>query len=464
MTNPLYIWIMKIPILSIITYILIASSLKAQIYKIEFISELNKQAVEQRSFNPNYSFNLAQKAYILSIAIQDSASIALSLKNMGLAHFFNDELDSANYYLSKSLKVYQSINDLVGISATANNLGLIYKYKEDLRRAEHYFLMSLKIDQKIKDTAGIATGLTNLAQIYQIRGEYDQAVTCYKASANMEMLSDDPIGAAESYNDLGVALTENEAYNKSQEYLKLALDIADREGEYLLRAQILNNMGDNLVYLGQFNGAKEAIFESIQIRNKFDDRKGLANSYIHYSHYWEAINKPDSADFYLYEALELCIETDNDRVASLALYERGVILESRGDFVESNKCLLNAYEFVSAAGASPVKNDICTKLASNYAKLGDYENAWKYQKLLSEQTINDIQNGNNRISSEKEIVSQVKITQQSAYNDILFIISGALFAIVLIFSIIILYQRRRLQKTNHLLALQKASAARKERE
>lgn len=437
---------------------------RAQINQSDLISKLNKQAVEQRAFNPSYSFDLANKAYLLSVAIKDSSQQALSLKNMGLAHFFNDELDSANYYLSQSLRIYQAINDLVGISAAANNLGLIYKYKDDLDRAEHYFMMSLKIDQQLQDTAGMATGLTNLAQIYQFRGEYDQAVACYKASANMEMLSDDPIGAAESYSDLGVALTENEAYEQSLQYLQLALNISDKEGAIMLRAQILNNMGDNLVYLGEFEKAKKAFIESIQIRMKFDDRKGLANSYLNYSHYWEAMEMADSADYYLFEAMELCIETDNDRVASLVLYDRGLILESRGNYEESNQCLLNAYEFACNAGAVPVMNDICTKLASNYAKMGDFENAWKYQKLLSEQTIDGIQNGKNKISADKEITAQATRTQQTAYNDILYIISGILSAIVLAFSFVILLQRRKMRKTMQLLALQKAAASSKERE
>lgn len=437
---------------------------KAQKNTPDLINELNSQAKEQRSYHPDVSFQLASKAYILSKSIADSTQMALSLKNMGLAHFFNDELDSAAVYLRQSLFIYKLINDSVGISAAANNLGLIFKYKEDLNRAEFYFLTSLRIDHSLNDTAGIATGLTNLAQVYQIRGEYDKCISCYKASANMELVSGDQIGAAESYNDLGVALTENEEYNESQNYLNKALEIADKEGDFLLRAQVLNNLGDNLVYLNYFTEAKNALIESIDIRKRFNDRKGLANSYLHFGHYWEATNHPDSADYYLFEALELCIETDNDRLASLVLYEKGVVLESRGEFAESNKYLLNAFEFAATVNSRPVMDDICEKLSSNYSKLGDFENAWKYQKMLSEQAISNIENGVNRISAQEERSDQMQSKADVINDDIFYLITGLLFGFIVIFTIIMLLQRRKIRKTLHQIQLQKATAASEERQ
>lgn len=400
-------------------------------------AELNEKAIATRQYDPGMSFIIAKRAYLLALEQKDTSQIALSLKNMGVALYYQAAFDSASIYYEKALKYYTAINDSIGMSAAANNLGLVCIDLSRIDDAEKYLKLSLKIDYLLKDTAGLAYGLNNIGQVYQIKGMHREAADMYMKSAEYELLYGNEFGAAESWINVGVVLTELSEYEKSNSYLKKSLDIAIKYDDPILKARALNNMGDNYTHLGRFDLAETYIRKSIAIREKYKEYLGLTNSYLHLANMFQAMEMTDSAEFYLFKSISLCMETDNYRVAVLALMEKGRLLNTNGSYKESNDYLLNALELAQNMEYDPILNDIYSLLSTNYSKLGDYESAWKYEKMISKHSVKETE-----VETVREIPQAETETEQTKFFSIQNVITGVLAAMVGVLLFLLLVRKR----------------------
>lgn len=348
---------------------------------------LNRRAIEIRTYDPENSLKFATMAFRKSEAIHDTSSMAFSLKNMGVAMYFGSQFDSAAIILKKSYTLYCLLNDSIGMSASALNLGNCYKQTASIASAEKYYRISLGIDNALKDTAGMALGLNNLAQIYQFRGQYPEALEIYKTSAEYNLQSGNDFGAGQAWINTGVVYQELRNYNESNRYLYKALKVFEEYDDPMHIAIVKMNIGENYRCNKQFVQAAVTLKSAIDLCEQYENLNELATSYLYYSYLLDDIGKIDSAEYYFFESMDICVATDNDFLASHALMQRGKVLSEAQQYKESNEYLLNAYEFALNLDYNTNISTILNLLSDNYAALGDFNNAWKYQKLSSENSL-----------------------------------------------------------------------------
>lgn len=428
--------------------VLIPFSLLSQDFGETKARELNAEAKKLRVNNPEMSLQVARKALEISDKIGDNELKALSNKNIGVAFYFMAKYDSAARYLEVGHKIYQEINDSVGISATANNLGLVYKNKGDLDMAASNFRQSISIDVALRDTSGIPYGFSNLGQVYQIQGKYSLAIYCYERSAYYEKLAENPVGIGESYNNIAVCYTEIGKYQQSLSYQQKALNAIRDLDEPFLKSSIYNNMGPNYIGLHQFDQARKFIAMSVQMRENLGDNYGLANNYIHMSELMREIGKTDSAEFFLFKAMDLCVNSGSNRLAAIILYNQGMVYSDKKQYKKSNEYLLNALEFAELMNENPILSDIYSLLSDNYSTLGDFKQAYDYQVKWSEHTVERINSNENNIQKaegEKFVPEKNENKEHENIYQLLYISIGIMVASLIL---LLFFNKRRPEKKN----------------
>lgn len=365
---------------------------------------LNRKAISIRTYDPDNSFRFAALALDKATQLNDSSQMAFSLKNMGVALYFASQFDSAAIFLKKSYKIYLAINDSVGMSAAALNLGNVFKQTASMKDAEKCYLISLNIDHALHDTAGMAFGLNNIAQLYQFRGEYPQAIEIYKQSAEFNLAAGDQFGAAQAWINTGVVYQETKNFEESNRFLYKALAYFRTIDDPMHIAISLLNLGDNCRFKKEFDKSKKYLNEAMSLSKNNELMSELATSYLYYSYLLDDLNQSDSASWYFYKSMDLCVETGNDFLASHALLQRGRMLAEQHQYEQSNECLLNAYDFARTLEYNTTLAQILNLLSDNYSALGDYEAAWKYRQLASENAL--------ILSQNSEPVKDVDETQQ----------------------------------------------------
>lgn len=428
-------------------FILIPASLFSQDFGETKARELNAEAKKLRVNNPEMSLQVARKALTVSNSTTNEELKALSNKNIGVAFYFMAKYDSAAKYLEVGHKIYQEINDSAGISATANNLGLVYKNKGDLETAAVNFKQSISIDVALRDTSGIPYGFSNLGQVYQIQGQYSLAIYCYEKSAYYETLAENPVGVGESYNNIAVCYTEIGRFQQSLAYQQKALNAIKDLDEPFLRASIYNNMGPNYIGLHQYPQAREHIGLSIKIRENLEDNYGLANNYIHMSELMRELGRTDSAEFFLFKAMELCVNSGSNRLAAIILYNQGMVYSDKKQYRKSNEYLLNALEFAELMNENPILSDIYSLLSENYSSLGDYKKAYDYQVKWSEHTVERINDNENTIQKAEEEdesgMAEVESKEHNTVRELLYISVGIMVASL---ALLLFFNKRRPSK------------------
>lgn len=324
---------------------------------------------------------LAKAALKIASQQNDTVTMAVSLINIGLAQYNLSQFDSAIASYKKSYRLYKSIGHSRGMSAAANNLGMVYYQLSDFTKAEKYYSISLNIDYSLKDTAGMAYGLNNLGEIYQFRGDYQKAVQYYMLSAEFERNSGNPYGEAHSWMNIGSAYSEAGNIIKGNEYYQKALLYFTSVNDSRNLSLVLTNLGDNYRLNRDYGQARSMISKAIEISTRNKNDIELIQAQIYFSKLLSDENKADSAEYWLFEALNRCVETDNNLLACEALMQQGMVLSAEKKYDEANQYLLNAYEFASDMNYSAALEKILQQLSDNYSALGEFENALKYQKM-----------------------------------------------------------------------------------
>jgi serine phosphatase RsbU (regulator of sigma subunit)/Tfp pilus assembly protein PilF len=167
-------------------------------------------------------------ALIIAEALSDSIRIGTLLLNIGVVYSEQTSTyDSAiNYYL-RAIEIGEDLNDQYIVGVSTLNMGQVYMEKEDLDSALYYIEKSLII---IKSSNYIAMALNLMGSIYSEEGDYQKALTYHqdalemarKDNAQREMVGI-LLGLASVYDNL-----ENQT--RAIEYYKEAEVLAEEIG------------------------------------------------------------------------------------------------------------------------------------------------------------------------------------------------------------------------------------------
>jgi len=293
---------------------------------------------------PSEAVRYGTEAKELAEQLNFQRGLAYALKSIGLGFYFEGNYIECLLYWQQSLGTFETIGDKLGVANILNNLGAVYFTQGDDTKAIEYYLESLKASEEIGDKLRIATALVNIGAVYNNKkATYDKALEYYRRSLPLsEELGDyDAIGT--SAVNMGTIYLERDATDSALFYFEKALEVY-RQTETGNVPYALYQIGKVYTKRGDFDRAINIQKEAYGLAKSFNSRLEMTQSLL------------GLADAYKQQG-------DNLSAAIDAFKEAQDIAEEIGARHEQK----SAYE----------------GLALTYAKLSDYNTAFKYHKLFA---------------------------------------------------------------------------------
>jgi len=293
-------------------------------------------------FTSNYeeAIEYGIKSKDLADKINYSSGQAYALKNIGLGYYMKGDFVKVFDYWNQSLSVFESINDLQGVANIQNNLGAIYYNQGDDAKAIDFYLRSLASSEKIKDTLRIATALINIGGVYyNKKSTHDKALDYFlKAVPLGDLINDKGVIGTTSLN-IGDLYLQQGKDSLALVYLEKSRKAWEGTGRV---PNPLSKIGAVFAHRGQFALAEKYQKEAIETAKQFDAKLELTRCLLALANTYKLQGKN-----------KLALEAFNEA-------------KSNASAIGSNYELKDAYQGI----------------ATSYASLSDYLNAYKYQSLL----------------------------------------------------------------------------------
>ena len=282
------------------------------------------------------SLEYSNQAYVLANTLGYKEGMAYSLKNIGMAEYYQGNYLDVLDYWSQSLETFESIKDTIGITNMLNNLGAIYWSQGSNDKALDLYLQSLSYAKKINDPFRITSVLPNIGSVYGDLQDYDNALKYYnemeqylQAVDNAQITSYYLMGIGEIYSLMG-------NYDMALKYHEEALPINKNTLDY----------AHNLTSLGIIEFKRGNIEKSINYLNLAVKTSSYNNQ--QWEHVWALIE------------LGKVYQNTNFNKA-LSIYQEAELLAEE---INEHKALRDIYYGSSEA----------------YANKADFKNAFRYQK------------------------------------------------------------------------------------
>jgi class 3 adenylate cyclase/tetratricopeptide (TPR) repeat protein len=304
------------------------------------VNTLLQQSKEYLTQAPDKAIALANRAMELSQKWEYLKGEAFALKNLGLVFYFQGKYIQTLQYWNESLKKLQQINDKDGIANLMSNIGAVYANQGDDVNALSYHLKALKLAEQTGNTLRIVTALNNIADIY-----FDKKAT----------------------------------WDKALEYLLRAYPLAKEVGNKESEALILGNIGE--IYFGQGDDDK-----ALTYYKKALDLGSTENTPFAYNGLGKVyLRQGDSEKSLYYHTRAFDIAQKSNEIQLVpALQGIAANFVAKKDYRSAIVYYKKSEDIAVKQNSFPRLNEIYDRMAATYAGMGDFANAFKYQKKLDQ--------------------------------------------------------------------------------
>lgn len=232
-------------------------------------------------------------------------------------------------------KSYSEIKKAEKLATDKKDLQAIYSYlgslliaiSNDTEGALQYFNRSLKISHDMNNENGVSRELNNIASVYQGMGNKNKAIEYYEESLKHGPEED----KSSTYANLGPLIQGDDeaSINKGLDYIRKAIDIDTKYGQYHAQAIHTLTLGNNYRYYGGLDIAETTLKDGLAKISKVGDKYWIAVANMYLGRLYK--NKKDNKtakEYYsvAYDAFKSIGETTNikeveDNIAKLKLVQ-----------------------------------------------------------------------------------------------------------------------------------------------
>ena len=263
----------------------------------------------------------------LANKLKDSIAIAIANHHLGFSHHSEVQHDSAYYYYSQAVKIYNKLKEIQLEGELLINMVDIQNTEKDYIGAEVNAIRAIKLIETLPQTNN---NLDTLWSLYNILGlisenlqQYDKAIEYHnKALTFSDKIPDNYLYNLYSNTNLGSVYREKGNYQKSIEYFKMILDdktLLESDPSYYA------NTIDNIAYTkflskGKDKAGIEAMFKrAYKIADSIDDSIMMMSSSSNMAEFYFSNSEKDSAFFYAEKAYKISKETNSNDFVSKTL-------------------------------------------------------------------------------------------------------------------------------------------------
>lgn len=361
-------------------------------------------------------------------------ALAGVLSNMASVFQAKGRYTDALEFYSRSINAANIGGDQQRIAIALGSIGIIYYDRGYYAEALAYYLQSLRIRESLQDKQGMAYVLGNIGLIYDAQRNYPMALKYYIRSLKLRQQLDDQQGIATSLINIGMVYYARQQYPEAHDYFLQALRISEDCGFKKGLAASLANLGDVYREQKEYRKAEEHFEKALKINQETGDLQGIANAW----HSMAIVNKEQGnyarALEFLSESETLAHQLDNKELVCNNLFEKSHVL-----------ALMNLHQQAFTTLEQYVKAKDSLYSEESMIKLADM--SIKYETEKKEQEISSL-------SKEREL-QNVKLER----NNILYLMSGALFLLILGLAGALFYGYRHRQKVRRLTLIRESEMA-----
>lgn len=292
--------------------------------------------------DPNQAIVVAKQAKELSGKLNFQRGIAYSLKNIGIGYYgqakYIETLDNWN----ESLAAFDSLGDNAGVANILSNIGTVYFNQGSDEKALENYLKALKIAEQLGDKFRTATLLSNIGNVYG---------------------------------------TKKENYDKALSYYFKALPLSDEIGDKNISGSTTVGIGEIYLYR---NNLDSALFYFEKSLKAFEGTEYIPYSLNDIGKVYTKRNDLSSAIKNHEEAFELSKKLDSKLDMTQSLLGLGNAYLKQGEFKLAIASYKQADSTAKDISANNELKEIYEGLANSFSKLHDFDNAFKYQTLLTD--------------------------------------------------------------------------------
>jgi len=285
-----------------------------------------------------------QIALIIRSEIGDKAGLGWTYNNLGLLYGNEGNYIESIKDHSNAIRIREEIGDKEGLASSYIKKGDAYKILGNYPEALKNYISSLKVAEESRFKEGIEASYASMGRLYETEGNYAEALKKFIASSRAREMIGDKFDIATSYNTLG---------------------------------EIYIHQGDTVEALKKFNNA---LTISEEIRNGYGMSR--SNSNIGHINFYQG--KWDEALKHFLISLKISEELKDKTFISDLLIVRAMVYEKRGNHTKAISYLNNALRLALEITYRNGIKEAYKSLSEIYAKLNDYESAYKTSVLYKQ--------------------------------------------------------------------------------
>jgi len=188
------------------------------------------------------------------------------------------EYDSSIFYNEKALALARKIKDSLNTGIALLNIGVAHGYLEDFETAIQYCQEGLKMVEG-KSNKKLEAQINDILQVlYWQMAQYDKAIGFGEKAVQQSRQLNLPYQLAQSLSNLSLSYVSKTMQPKAIPLLTEALGIAKGMGNYNLESAILLNLADILMISGDYETVKLYAERSLLLHRELGSQNGEAIS------------------------------------------------------------------------------------------------------------------------------------------------------------------------------------------
>lgn len=320
----------------------------------------------------------------LAQSIGFSKGQAQATRNLGLAHSYLGNLDSALYFVIHA-KSQAETNGFIQIQADAlNTIGNIYFRKSQYDSARAAFKESYELFKAINNDQSKSISLASIAVTYSTQGKYSKALEMYQEALLFFEQDGNDNMLANLYNNIANIYLERDEFGKAYDYYQKTSTYDSITGNKSGRAHTMLNVGNILVRLDRIEEAKTSYRLAIDLAKVSGSTCVASLPMTQLGDLYLEEQTLDSAYYYISGALELAEECGSDNDLASVYLDFGEYYMAQENPDQAEVMLLKGYEAAERSDIGPKMEELSGALHELYEQKGQYRKAYQYLRIANE--------------------------------------------------------------------------------
>lgn len=233
---------------------------------------------------------------------KEDTSRVLHLADLSF-EYLESKPDTMMILALQALELSRRIGFLKGEAVSLNRVGNAYGSFSNYPKGMEVYLQALQINERINNLDGKQRNLNNIGNIYREQEDYRQALDYYFAAKRLAEQLGNKRSISIACDNIALAYLNLKIFDSARLYAQQGYDIAYNINYSRLVGNTLNTLGKIHFELGQNNSALEHYRLSIPYSIKAKNDLRLSETFLDIAKLFEKVTQKDSILFYARQSL-----------------------------------------------------------------------------------------------------------------------------------------------------------------